>query len=154
MGRITTLYGYIQEYPDRKHEYSKHNQKVLEKLPLESDYPFLNKGMFYVPRGNVNTAQISYWGRLILFGGSFKALEDYWGEWIQKFESLLMKLIWTEARVHVITEWFPEQTCEWSIKWDYSQRLFNSSTPIPITNDDWKFKGLRGFDSLLNSDKK
>ncbi|MEO0684571.1 MAG: hypothetical protein AAFY76_05865 [Cyanobacteria bacterium J06649_11] len=102
MGRITTLYGFIQEYPDRGKEYSTHNRRVLENLPIKSDYPYLNRGMFYGPKGNMNTEQISYWGKLILFGGSFKAIEDYWEEWIQKFEILLIEVTHERSNISYV----------------------------------------------------
>ena len=143
MGRITTLYGYIQEYPDRDNRYKRHNQKVLEHLPVESDWPFLNRGMFYLPKGEEQSGQIEYWGRVILLGGSFKALEDGWEEWLQKFESVLSQLIWYEARVHLITEWYGEQQCEWQISTGYSGELFKSKTLILPTHKDWTFEGPR-----------
>lgn len=76
--------------------------RVLENLPIKSDYPYLNRGMFYGPKGNMNTEQISYWGKLILFGGSFKAIEDYWEEWIQKFEILLIEVTHERSNISYV----------------------------------------------------
>lgn len=148
MGRITTLHGFIQEYPDREQKYWEYNQNMIEQLPSKSDFPFLNRGMFYVPK-ETDAKQISYWGRIILLGGSFKRLEDYWEEWHQRFESFLSKLIWSEVKIHLITEWYPEQIFTWHINTNYSEKLFNNSEIIPPTKNDWKFEGLRDFKSLL-----
>lgn len=148
MGRITTLYGFIHELPDRKNKYKNHNQEVLDNLPIKGDWPYLVQGMFYLPKEFQKTEQTSYWGRMILFGGSFKALEDEWAEWITKFESLLSQLIWAEAKASLITELFPEQTCDWQITNDYFSRLCDSSVPLPPSHKDWSFEGPRSFEDI------
>lgn len=155
MGRITTIYGYIKEYPQRRdsHTVARHNQKIIDRLPIEAnDYPYLMKSMFHVPKGRFeNIIYHSYWSRVITFGGSFKGLEDHWEEWLVKFEKLLTQLIWYEAKVHIETEWCPEQVCEWRISHEYSNKINSRISPhelTPITKNDWKFQGLRDFDLL------
>jgi hypothetical protein len=114
----------------------------------------LMKSMFHVPKGRYDDIIYhSYYSRMITFGGSFKGLEDFWEEWLLKFEKLLTKLIWSEAKVHIETEWYPEQVCNWIITHDYAKRNHNKSEIIPITNNDWKFEGLRNFDNFLADDK-
>ena len=148
MGHITSLHGFIQEFPDWKNKYRTHNNRVLEKLPNTSEYPPLNKGMFHVPKGIEQAEQIAYWGRMIVFGGSFKGMDAFWEEWLEKFEKLLCRLIWTEAQVHIITEWYPEEVCKWKTSIDYSKRLLEKSPElIPVRPEDWAFKGIRTFEN-------
>ncbi len=144
MGRITTLYGYIQEFPDRAQAYTAHNEQVLTALPRESEWPFFNATLFQTPPP-LDTSEISYWGRVISFGGSYKTLEDAWAEWLEKFEALLQQLVWYEARVHLITEWYGEATCEWQIENNYSARLRKAKEPFGPDPQDWTFTGPRLF---------
>lgn len=111
MGMHTTIYGYIEEMdlwqdPIKK-QIRKHNSRVISSLPLADGWPPLSKEMFAICNNHKNHPgpNFEYWGRVIHFGANLKSVEYEWIEWKEKFENLLLKLLFSSARVHFKTEY-------------------------------------------------
>ena len=108
MSNTTPLLGFIQEYiPTHQtsgHDYRSANDIVLEKLPLDDDFPPLCRCMVSTT-GN-DTAHGSFRGqRLIYLGGYFNHILHDLPRWLDKFECLLKSLYWTRAEVHINGGW-------------------------------------------------
>jgi hypothetical protein len=154
MGRQTTLYGYIEEpvyYPHGANEQAARRQNrgcrrtnaaALRRLPREDQWPYLYRGLFHV-YGDEATVMGTYRGRIIHFGGSFKALEDDFLLWLDKFEALLGRLVWSQVRLHLVTEWMGRLDLEWEVPWAEQERTLYAPVPVPPTR--WEFRGDLSF---------
>lgn len=90
------------------------NRAVVNRLPREDRHPWLVRGMFALPGGR---PQGTFRRQVIHLGASIKDHPedpDLWDEWLIKFESLLRRLYWWSAVVHLTTEFTPkERMYEW-----------------------------------------
>ncbi len=90
------------------------NRAVVNRLPLQDDWPWLVRGMFALPAGR---PQGTFRRQVIHFGASIKddpLDRGIWDEWLAKFESLLRRLYWWSAVVHLSTEFVePDRVFEW-----------------------------------------
>lgn len=152
MGHRTTVSGHIQELWYAKgtdHQLRwlwESNNRVIHSLPLEDEFPPLNRRMFsFSPMCQIRGEGFNstYRGRVIYFGGSFSSIHYDWEEWLIKFENLLKRLYWEHAVVVLVTEWLGQYVYRWDSEipdYDYISR------PEPIQK--WEFTGEpRSFDT-------
>lgn len=85
MGHISVVHGWIQCRRGFNAE------KALEEFAFDPVYPFSNIFWAHSP------ARYSF--PLVVFGGSYKQLEDDWNEWLWRFSQLLATLDAIEAKV-------------------------------------------------------
>ena len=121
MGMRTTIYGYIEEMdlwrdPVRS-KIRKHNADVIRSLPIADPWPPLSREMFATTTNykRADGPNLEYQGRIFHFGANLKSVEQEWGEWRLKFESLLARLYFLEAKVHVHPEYMLAATSTWMV---------------------------------------
>jgi hypothetical protein len=137
MGHESVVYGCIEgmgrHYRDESPDAMvRHNREVLAALPEDDDWPFLVRSMFAVHR--------RYKTEAIHFGSSFKEIEWAWDEWLCKFEDLLRRLCWYNARVHLRTEaTVGHHDYLWEADHDQMMAAYGSPVPVPIRS--WRFSG-------------
>lgn len=78
------------------------NKKAIMSLPTAEQWPLVVREMFSVPR--VNLLANSGMSNVIHFGMSYLGVEYEWNRWMKVFESLLGKMYWQSAVVHLQTE--------------------------------------------------
>jgi hypothetical protein len=142
MGMHTVIYGYIQEMdfwldPVKK-KIRKHNSDIIAGLPVADIWPPLSREMFSICNNYKNNPgpNFEYWGRIIHFGANLKSVEQEWAEWKSKFESLLIRLYFLEAKVHVQTEYMGLETSRWRVDLDKYEVLNDGKMPRPIVIED------------------
>jgi hypothetical protein len=151
MGVQSLLYGYIEEaWPgaaaggdailaqqllDNTAHICRHNEDVLNSLPVEDSWPPLMRQMFgWAPW---NAPLIVYWNRPIHFAASLKELDFELQDWLDKFEKLLRMLYWETAVVHFEAAYLGYHTFTWSPKRDWVSKLCKGSLEL-IT--EWDFE--------------
>lgn len=110
-------------------------------LPPSDENPPLTRGMF-----SITGSTEMYQSQIIHFAASIKALEQNWHIWLEKFETLLSKLYWFGAIVHLESELFEgDYQYQWVVTDEaVDQNLFNDPI-LPISQ--WEFSGgPRKFD--------
>lgn len=108
------VYGVITSAMSGPDDWQKHhlfNSQVIEQLREKDTYPPLTKPIFAITQGPM----ISWQSQAIHFGWTTKNFECDVVPWIEKFESLLMKLYWWEARVHMELEVYGKIEIHWQI---------------------------------------
>ncbi|HEY8969822.1 MAG TPA: hypothetical protein VIM64_12035, partial [Puia sp.] len=88
MGHVSTVYGNIIGAP-KSSQLQRINKSVIELLPDDTEWPWLERGMFLVP--DPDHSKI-YREQVIVFGASYKEVEYEWDVWLDKFESVLRQL--------------------------------------------------------------
>lgn len=151
MGHASIVYGNIIATAWKSEDHSKlHrlNAAVIESLPaIDDQFPWITKGMFLVPADT----QGIYRDQVIVFGASYKSVEYEWSEWLEKFESILKKLFWISATIHLETELFGDHKYEWLADCERMDGWFKDE---PVVAALWEFKGgPRSFEQLLARDK-
>lgn len=119
--------------PGRYLRFYRHNRSVLRGLPVEDKYPPLVRGMFAITTGWM----VSWQTHTIHFGWSARNFAQHWPEWRDKFEGLLHRLCWWEARVHIEAEYEGKLTCRWVIR-PHSIGNWRSADP-PVLRNEWNF---------------
>jgi hypothetical protein len=145
MTQQSIIYGYIQgaewmhSDPKRLH---RTNRQIIAALPECDSFPHLTRSMFAIPGDEPQ--QGTYRSQVIHFGASMKEVERDWRKWLEKFESLLKKLYWFNAMVHLRAEFIGDLDYEWTV--DANQIVhFFKDPPQPATK--WFFDGgPRSFD--------
>ena len=140
MGYETVVYGYIKGdtlKPGTPEYYALHslNRAVIDGLPDDDDWPFLTRSMFSYPGEDAMHGR--YRRQIIHFGASFKELESDWEEWLEKFEALLKRLYWWEAKLHLEAELVGNYAYTWKAKYDPDKW----SQPIHLPTTNWDFEG-------------
>lgn len=145
MGMTTYLYGCILEYGlnlNKLEEVKTHNNRIIENLPVNDNWPPLSREMFAVTnnhKSQISGTYLEYTGRLIHFGASFKSIEHEWLDWKTKFENLLTRLYWLDAHVHLQTEYNHLESFRWSV--DLKRWSIGSDAITPIKDEHWNFNG-------------
>jgi hypothetical protein len=113
MDQESIVYGCIKDIASDtvNSERVRTNRDAMLELPHAEDWPFLSQEMFSVPQ--VNSPMLNYQSDVIHFGASYKAVEYEWDQWIAQFESLLSKMYWVSATVHLETELSGTHTFTW-----------------------------------------
>ncbi|WP_315289048.1 hypothetical protein [Pseudomonas oleovorans] len=108
------VYGCIRDWPSDDPEQRRlrreTNHGVLAELPSGDLWPFLGREMFSfceLPGAGLYQTQV------IHFGASYGAVEYEWNLWIEAFETLLKRLYWASAVVHLETELNGMHTFRW-----------------------------------------
>lgn len=99
MEQESIVYGYIRDLPGDEAERSlrrRVNAAALAALPDDEGYPLLPRSLFAVGT--------DWHSQLIHFGGSYRAIEYEWEQWLARFEALLSRMYWVSATVHLQTE--------------------------------------------------
>ncbi len=158
MGMKDILYGYIREAtPGRAggpekillkeqlaKEIKEHNKSMIENLPIDDEWPFLSRPMFYhVPSGHL----LDYKNPVIIFGGSFKDICYEWHEWLPKFENLIGQLYWESIVITLDSETVGERKFSWSTKSEWFKKMCDGQLE-KIT--EWDFEGERQFFDGIN----
>ncbi|MFI8481153.1 hypothetical protein ACIGCM_11355 [Pseudomonas sp. NPDC078700] len=114
------VYGCIRDWPSDSALESRLrrqiNRQVLSELPAGDSWPLLGRDMFSAspaPSGGVYQTQV------IHFGASYKSVEYEWNLWIEQFETLLKRLYWASAVVHLETELNGTHTFRWESDGDF-----------------------------------
>lgn len=142
----TTIYGYIEEmqfWQDPiKAKVRMHNNDAINALPFADKWPPVSREMFSIcENSSIDTGPVlDYGGRIIHFGANLKSVEYEWPEWKSKFEDLLLKLLFVEAKVHFQTEYSELTTSSWSVDLLRYKVLHDGNMPIPITKNDWDYE--------------
>lgn len=88
MGFRSVVFGHIQTLDNQAYEA---NRQALQVFPYDELYPFPN--IFHLESTPRYTAPS------VIFGGTFKAVEEDWHTWFGRFAALLSTLQATEANV-------------------------------------------------------
>lgn len=115
------------------------NLAAVEALPVEDEYPPPTRGIFAVPMDYARPGSAFYREQVIHFGASFNHLSESWHLWLPKFEGLLRRLYWSEARLHLRIELYGEYEYRWSAVWDGGLAPWLRSPPRTTTG--WAFCG-------------
>ncbi len=104
MDQESIVYGCIKDSIHDNHQNAriKVNREAMLSLPSADEWPFLCKEMFSIPE--VADHSEYYQTEVMHFGASYKAVEYEWKQWIRQFETLLSKMYWISATVHLETE--------------------------------------------------
>jgi hypothetical protein len=89
------------------------NRAVLRRLPTEDAWPWLTRGMFHVP---LDRPIGLYRTQVITFGASYKDHPEdrtCWDRWVEKWESVLLRLYWWSAEITLRTDFEGERTLIW-----------------------------------------
>ncbi len=92
MGNQSIIYGYIETL-SCDYDY---NSKVLQEYNFDEVYPFSDIFSYTQFEG--------YRASIISIGGSYKSLQEDWGEWQMKFEKLLGMLKASTAKIQLEDE--------------------------------------------------
>ena len=108
------VYGCIRDWPseqaDERCLRRDTNRQVLASLPSGEAWPFLGREMFSYCE---TAGEGLYQTQVIHFGASYRALEYEWPLWVEQFETLLKRLYWASAVVHLETELKGCHTFRW-----------------------------------------
>jgi hypothetical protein len=138
MSAESVIYGSIVHFGVPRHPVAGQcyelNQKVIESLPVD-----VLPGSYEMAQSFFTVPMPRPWGfyrsQVIHFGASYNHLEDYWSQWLASFESLLKRLYWHEARLHLDSEYFDRQ----EYLWRADARCVLHTPPSPISS--WEFEG-------------
>jgi hypothetical protein len=114
------------------------NYTVIESLVTDDDYPPLTRGMFAVPMDFGQPGSAFYREQMIHFGASFNHLSESWHLWLAKFEGLLRRLYWSEARLHLQTELHGAYDYRWWAAYSGTPPWLRSP---PAPTAEWTFEG-------------
>ena len=87
------------------------NRQAMLELPTAELWPFLSQEMFSLPIPH--RVSSNYQTDVMHFGASYQAVEYEWEEWLATFETLLAKMYWVSATVHLETELSGTHTFTW-----------------------------------------
>lgn len=134
MGDTAVIYGVINgamaEASGRWQRFYEHNRLVIDRLPQSDDHPPLVREMFSI-------SPVMWQAQPIHFGWSTNHFGEYWPAWREKFEALLHRLCWWNARLHIETDVSGSLSCQWRINPD-SIRHWRSSDP-PVLENAWEY---------------
>lgn len=138
MERESIVYGCIRDLPfgdDNECRLRRlQNQRVINRLPDQDDWPFLSREMF-ASTGDQPVFG-TYQTQVIHFGASYAAVEYEWELWMQKFEELLRKMYWVSATVHLETELSGNHIFQWDSKTDFH----NPDNPEMSVRCEWNYE--------------
>jgi len=101
------------------------NRDVMQMLPRADDWSFLCREMF------------SSHTEVMHFGASYAGVEYEWDAWLAEFESMLRRMYWVSATVHLETELSGVHTFTWE-----SRRSFHEPGSSEIyVRSSWQQEG-------------
>ena len=83
-------------------EHRRSNREAMLELPSAESWTLVNREMFALSESA--TGDINLSTEVMHFGASYQGVEHEWKYWLEQFESLLRKLNWVSATVHLETE--------------------------------------------------
>lgn len=147
MSHETIIYGFIEGATWKPPEYRRFqeaNLDVLGALPETDEFPPITRGMFSC---TPLESPCTFRAQVIHFGGSMNGLNfDAVPEWILKFESVLSRLYWFEATVHVWTDYIDGAYQFWWKIGDKCLSAYHDGDPQPTST--WTRKNLHLVRSL------
>lgn len=135
--RIGKKYQLLQDY----------NAAIIRRLPTEDDYPWLIRSAFALPG---RYPQGTFRRQIIHFGLSLKddsSDPKLWDVWFEKFETILRRLYWFSAKVHLQTDFKPDVTFIY-LPTDESLAGLHADQPRPIA--EWQ-RFVKAVDDSPNS---
>ncbi|MDC1210652.1 hypothetical protein N8087_01865 [Porticoccaceae bacterium] len=78
------------------------NRDAMQALPSAESWSLVNREMFSLT--DPGAADLSLATEVVHFGASYQGVEHEWTYWLEQFESLLRKMDWVSATVHLETE--------------------------------------------------
>lgn len=126
MSYESSVYGFIRF--DRRFDNSNnHNWQCLQQLPEKSDDVLLWRGMFNLSmRHDANTG-------LIHFAAAYIGVEYEWQHWLSLFQTLLGRMYWDDATVHLETEFSGKHV----FTWEYDDISSNGLGIQPAVRCEW-----------------
>jgi len=117
MSQESIVYGCIKDVvfaddADLARQRRDQNRQVLASLPSAESWPLISREMFALPPNAIVVDDLHT--DVVPFGNSYKGVEYEWEQWIARFESLLKKMFWVSATVHLETELSGTHTFTWS----------------------------------------
>lgn len=101
----SVVYGCIRDWPiqdyDQQQARALHNRQVLQCLPAAETWSLLARDMFSC---RLPQDQLSPSSQVIHFAASYRSVEYEWDTWVRQFETLLKRLYWSTAVVHLEAE--------------------------------------------------
>jgi hypothetical protein len=131
-----SVYGYIETpWGVLNKTLRRHNVRVLRHLPRADEWPPLIRPMFGITGPTVREG--AYDHDLIHFGVTLKGMDEVDAiNWIAKFESLLSRLYWFEAVMHI--HWiYGARTFRWTADEDQVRDVIGNKSLK--TMDRWRF---------------
>ncbi len=115
MDQETIVYGVIKDVASSDANFLLRSRlancnAILELEEIDS-FPYLTSSMFSLPQEELEHG--TYQTQVIHFAASYQAVEYHWEEWMAKFETLLKKMYWVAATVHLETELSGNHTFFW-----------------------------------------
>ena len=133
----------MQKLRDTDCEIIRHNETVLNELPIEDKWPPLCRHMFgWAP---TKTPMIIYKNRLIHFAASLKEMDWALRDWLDKFELLLRQLYWESAFVRFEGAYLGDFEFTWLPNRSWVEQLCDAKLS-PIT--EWSFSSTMPLDDL------
>ena len=113
MDQESIVYGCIKDVAPLNHQIERlrTNREAMLCLPFGEAWPFVCQEMFSIP--DIDNLNTNYHTQVMHFGASYKAVEYEWEQWVKEFESLLSKMYWVSATVHLETELYGIHTFIW-----------------------------------------
>ena len=115
MDQESIVYGVIRDVASNDWQFLQRSRLVncdaLLGLTDIDTFPYLTTSMFSIPSEELE--QGTYQTQCIHFAASYQAVEYHWEQWIAKFESLLKRMYWVSATVHLETELSGNHTFHW-----------------------------------------
>ena len=130
MSHLATIYGVITSAmagSDDHSAYHRLNRSTIDELPADDEYPPLTRPMFSITEGT----SLSWQTRAIHFGWTTKNFDSDVADWILKFEHLLMRLYWWEARVQMELEIYGRIEIHWNLSGDSVQSWRTNGLELP-----------------------
>ena len=109
----TVVYGCIKDcVPSREaEERLRTNRGVIEELPPVDTWPLISREMFGCPARSLllNGPHTE----VVHFGAAYHGIEYEWELWLREFETVLARMYWVSATVHLETELAGTHSFHW-----------------------------------------
>jgi hypothetical protein len=129
----TVVYGYIKNVCEKlEGPYCRDlNYGITSTLPDLDEGDHLSHQMFSLAvEQKLSTQESSY---LIPFGACYVGIEYEWRSWLKAFETLLSKMYWSSAVVHIDTEFNGNHI----FSWDFLGKQHVPGASIADAKLDW-----------------
>ncbi|GAB3538796.1 hypothetical protein [Spirosoma fluminis] len=108
MGTQSTVYGRITVNKDFDKV-----KTYFEQMPIDDSFLYISPEMFKV---GTTTGRLFYEELIITFGATYKAVEDFWTEYVLKFERILEDIEFVSVVMHLETEFMGTYSFFWLSK--------------------------------------
>jgi hypothetical protein len=166
MSVVTIFVGYIEEaWPGSSGDYQlqarktaveeeicRHNERVIDGLPVEDAFPALCRGMFGMDREK--SAGISFRNRPIHFAASMKNADFCIRDWLDKFEGLLREMYWESAYVRIKGGYLGAYEFQWKPEREWVEEMCKrelrkiTAWEFKSSMEEKRLKSMREKDTL------